>query len=224
MTKKPNTLVLLDMHAILHRGYHALPDFRTTDGQPTGALFGLYTMLLSIIEVLDPVYIAGCYDLPQPTKRHQVYAAYKAGRKETDPELKVQLQSSRQVLDAFGIVYFEEPGFEADDLLGSIVAKLQPELDRDELDIVIASGDHDTLQLVQQDKVQVYAMRRGIKDTVLYNESEVREKYGFDPKLLVDYNTDSEIIGGVVARVGNLIFDASVRTKLQDIEQTLINV
>lgn len=180
-------LVLLDMHAILHRGYHALPDFTTASGEPTGALFGLYTMLLSIIDTVNPTHIIGCYDLPQPTKRHEMFADYKAGRKETDPALVAQIQTSRKVLDAFGIIYFEEPGFEADDLLGTIVAKLQPELDSDEIDIVIASGDHDTLQLVQADKVQVYAMRRGIKDTVLYDEGQVRERYGFDPKFLVDY-------------------------------------
>ena len=84
-------LVLLDMHAILHRGYHALPDFTTASGEPTGALFGLYTMLLSIIDTVNPTHIIGCYDLPQPTKRHEMFADYKAGRKETDPALVAQI-------------------------------------------------------------------------------------------------------------------------------------
>lgn len=190
MTKKSkrDTLILLDMHAILHRGYHALPDFQTSDGQPTGALFGLYTMLLSVISELNPTYIVGCYDLPQPTKRHDIFADYKAGRKEVDPELIAQLQQSRKVLDSFGIPHFEQVGFEADDLLGTIVDQLQLQLHKEKsLRIVIASGDHDTLQLVQGDQVQVYAMRRGIKDTVLYGEEQVIERYGFKPTLLPDY-------------------------------------
>jgi DNA polymerase-1 len=182
-----NKLVLLDMHAILHRGYHALPDFETSDGQPTGALFGLYTMLLSIIDTLDPTYIIGCYDLAEPTVRHQMFAQYKAGRKETDPELKAQLQTSREVLESFGITYLESGGFEADDLLGTVVTQLQDDLQSGDLEIVIASGDHDTLQLVQGSRVRVYAMRRGIKDTVLYDEDKVIDRYGFKPALLADY-------------------------------------
>ena len=184
--KKP-LLILLDMHAILHRGYHALPDFKSSSGQPTGALFGLYTMLLGIIDELNPKYIVGCYDLAEPTLRHEVYADYKAGRKEVDEDLIVQLQNSRDVLEAFGIHYFESVGYEADDLLGTIVKELDAQLRNKELEIVIASGDHDTMQLVRGDEVKVYAMRRGIKDTVLYNEDEVRARYGFDPKLLPDY-------------------------------------
>ncbi len=185
--KQPDKLVLLDMHAILHRGYHALPDFVTNDGTPTGALFGLYTMLLSIIPELDPKYIIACYDLAEPTMRHEMFADYKAGRKEVDPELIAQLQSSREVLNAFGIKYFECPGYEADDLLGTAVKQLESELEDNTLDIIIASGDHDTLQLVQADKVKVFTMRRGIKDTVLYDEAEVIKKYGFKPDLLPDY-------------------------------------
>lgn len=182
------TLVLLDMHAILHRGYHALPDFQTNDGQPTGALFGLYTMVLSIIPELKPDYIIGCFDLPQPTKRHEAFADYKAGRKVPDEALIAQIKKSRDILDAFGISHFEQVGFEADDLLGTIVEKLQKRLHKDkDLEIVIASGDHDTLQLVQGNAVKVYTMRRGIKDTILYNEDQVIERYKFKPTLLPDY-------------------------------------
>ena len=183
-----DTLILLDMHAILHRGFHALPDFQTADGQPTGALFGLYTMLLSVIDELQPKYIVGCYDLAQPTKRHDMFSDYKAGRKEVDPALIAQIKQSRLVLDSFGIKHFEQVGFEADDLLGTIVETMQSKLHNEKsLKIVIASGDHDTLQLVQGDAVRVYAMRRGIKDTVLYDEDQVIERYGFKPTLLPDY-------------------------------------
>src|ERR1700744_2978980 len=73
-SKKRKRLVLLDAHAILHRAYHALPDFTAPDGSPTGALYGLVAMLLKIVADLEPEYIAACFDLPGPTVRHEAYA------------------------------------------------------------------------------------------------------------------------------------------------------
>ena len=87
MSKEPpKKLILLDSHAILHRAYHALPDFTSGD-EPTGALYGLSLMLLKIINELKPDYIVAAYDLPKPTYRHIAYEAYKAGRAKTDEEL-----------------------------------------------------------------------------------------------------------------------------------------
>ena len=71
MVKKPQKLILFDVHAILHRAYHALPDFSSSKGEPTGALYGIATMLIKIIQDLKPDYIVACYDLPQPTHRHE---------------------------------------------------------------------------------------------------------------------------------------------------------
>src|SRR3982750_1987587 len=84
-------LVLLDSHAIIHRAYHALPDFQSPAGQPTGALYGLSSMLLRIIQDLKPDYIAACYDLPKPTMRHEAYEGYKATRVKLDDALTTQL-------------------------------------------------------------------------------------------------------------------------------------
>jgi len=77
--EKPPTLVLLDAHAILHRAYHALPDFASPTGEPTGALYGVVSMLLKIVEDVKPDYIVACYDLPEPTYRHEAFEGYKAG-------------------------------------------------------------------------------------------------------------------------------------------------
>jgi len=177
-------LVLLDGNAILHRGYHALPDFVTKDGEPTGALYGLCLMLLSIIKELEPDEIVACFDLSAPTHRHKAFADYKAHRPKTDEPLIKQIARARDVLDAFAIPYFAEEGFEADDLLGTIAEEMKQ---NDDLQVVIASGDHDTLQLVDDEKTLVYTQRRGIKDTILYNEERVKEKYGFGPKFLPDF-------------------------------------
>lgn len=177
-------LVLLDGNAILHRGYHALPDFSTQDGRPTGALYGLCLMLLSIIDELQPDEIVACFDLAAPTHRHKMFEEYKAHRPKTDKELIEQIARARDVLDAFSIPYFAEEGFEADDLLGTIAEQMKKD---DDVQTVIASGDHDTLQLVDDEKTLVYTQRRGIKDTILYNEEGVKEKYGFAPKFLPDF-------------------------------------
>jgi DNA polymerase-1 len=88
-TKKRQKLVLLDAHAIIHRAYHALPQFASSKGEPTGALYGLCAMVLKIAKDLKPDFIIAAYDLPKPTHRHEVYKDYKAGRKKTDEELLV---------------------------------------------------------------------------------------------------------------------------------------
>lgn len=177
-------LVLLDSHAILHRAYHALPDFASKKGEPTGALYGLVAMLLKIIGDLKPDYIVACYDLPGPTYRHEAYKGYKAQRKKTDDDLSTQIERSRDIFKAFDIPIYDKPGFEADDMLGTIVEKLK---DDPETEIVIASGDMDTLQLVTGKKVQVYTLKKGIKDTIIYDEKGVKERFEFGPKLLPDY-------------------------------------
>lgn len=177
-------LVLLDAHAILHRAYHALPDFASSKGEPTGALYGLSSMLIKIIDELKPDFLVACYDLPGPTYRHEAYKEYKAGRRKADDALVVQMNTSRDVFSAFNVPIYEMPGFEADDMLGTIVELMK---EREDIDIIIASGDMDTMQLINDDKVRVYTLKKGIKDTILYNQKAVEERFGFSPKLLPDY-------------------------------------
>ncbi len=181
---KAKTLVLLDSHAIIHRAYHALPEFMSSEGIPTGALYGLSTMIMKIITDLKPDYIVACYDLPQKTFRHEAYDAYKAGRKKTDDALVLQLQNSRSIFEAFNIPIYDSPGFEADDILGTIVEKYKGDKN---IKIIIASGDMDTMQLVDDKKVQIYTLKKGINDTILYDEEKVIERFKFKPKFLPDY-------------------------------------
>ncbi len=180
-------VVLLDAHAILHRAYHALPDFISSKGEPTGGIYGLSAMLLKIITDLKPDFIIACYDLPQPTYRHQAFEGYKATRQKADDSLVMQIKRSRDVFKAFNIPIYDCPGFEADDILGTIVQKLQVTSYTLHVDIVIASGDMDTMQLVDDKRVQVYTLKKGISDTILYDEEKVKERFGFSPKLLPDY-------------------------------------
>lgn len=181
---KMKTLVLLDAHAIIHRAYHALPEFLSSEGAPTGALYGLSNMLMKIITDLKPDYIVACYDLPEKTFRHEAYDAYKAGRKKTDDALVTQLKNSRSIFEAFGIPMYDSPSFEADDILGTIAQKYKND---PSLKIIIASGDMDTMQLVDGKKVEVYTLKKGINDTILYDEAKVIERFHFQPKFFPDY-------------------------------------
>jgi 5'-3' exonuclease len=197
--KTKSRLILLDAHAILHRAYHALPDFTAPNGEPTGALYGVVSMVLKIVEDFSPDYIVACFDLPEPTYRHDAFAGYKAKREKTDDTLVSQIIRSRDIFAAFGIPIYEQVGFEADDLLGTIAHQTR---DTDDLEVIIASGDMDTMQCVEGDRVRVYTLKKGIKDTILYNEAAVKERYGFSPKLVPDYKglrgDTSDNIPGIV--------------------------
>lgn len=177
-------MVILDTHAILHRAYHALPDFSSSRGEPTGALYGLISMLLKIITDVKPDYIVAAFDLPGGTFRHVAFPEYKAQRITADDALIAQIIRSRDVLDALGVVRYECPQFEADDVIGTIVEEMKGDT---EVDVIIASGDMDTLQLVDDKRVQAYTLRKGLTDTILYDEEKVKERYGFGPKQITDY-------------------------------------
>ena len=181
---KQKRLILLDSHAIIHRAYHALPEFMNSKGESTGAIYGLATMLFKIITELKPDYIIACYDLPKKTFRHEAYSDYKAGRAKADDALVSQLIKSREFFKALSIPIYECEGFEADDILGTIV---ESTVSMPDIDIIIASGDMDTLQLVKDDKVRVYTLKKGINETILYNEKEVLNRFNFKPIYLPDY-------------------------------------
>lgn len=184
MPKDKKRLVLLDMHAILHRAFHALPAFSSPKGEPTGALYGFTTFLLKAFRELKPDYIAAAYDLPQPTFRHAAYEKYKIQRPEMDSNLAHQIKRSKDILEVFGIKFFENPKFEADDVLGTFAQKTKT---FQNLEVIVASGDLDTLQLAEGERVKVFTLRKGINDTVIYDEKKVKERYGFGPELLADY-------------------------------------
>jgi DNA polymerase-1 len=182
-TTPKKRLVLLDSHAIIHRAYHALPDFSSSKGEPTGALYGLASMLLRLSEELKPDYIIAARDLPGKTHRHELYEEYKGTRAEADDALIVQLQKAPEVFTAFGIPVLSAPGFEADDVIGTLVKQGEA---RPDVEIIIATGDMDTLQLVNE-QVSVFTLRKGINDTIIYDTDRVHERYGFGPEHIVDY-------------------------------------
>lgn len=184
-TQQRKKLVLFDAHALVHRGYHAIPEMTTSTGEPTGGLFGLTSMLIRALVDHKPDYVAAAYDLPGPTFRHKQFEAYKGTRKKADDELKAQLERSRDAFTALNIPIYDAPGFEADDIIGTIANITKRNYP--DVDVLIVTGDADAFQLVDGKRVQVLTLRKGLTDVVLYDEVAVKERFGFGPELLPDY-------------------------------------
>ena len=178
------TLLLIDANALIHRSFHALPPFTNKEGEPTGALYGLANILMKISREDPPDYIAACFDRPEPTFRKEIFGDYKIHRPKTADELVAQIIESKNLFEAFGIKTVEAPGFEADDLIGTATEKFKNEPD---LKIVILTGDLDTLQLIDNNKISVKVFKKGITDTMIYDEAAVKVRYGIPPESLPDY-------------------------------------
>ena len=177
-------LLLIDGNAIIHRAYHALPPLTTKKGELVNAVYGFASTLLKVMDKFQPDYIAASFDLKGPTFRHKKFKDYKATRVKAPDELYAQIPKVKEVTRAFGIPIYEKEGFEADDVIGTITRNSQ--LATRNINIVIVTGDLDTLQLVD-DRTKVYTMRRGISDSVLYDEKKVEERYGLKPEQLKDF-------------------------------------
>lgn len=180
MSRKPK-LALIDSNALIHRAYHALPPMSTNDGTPTQAVYGFTAMLLKMFATLKPTHVVAAFDVKGPTFRHEEFEDYKAHRKATPDDLIEQFAGAREVLAAFGIPILDKKGFEADDVIGTLVTMVDGDVKK-----VIVTGDMDTLQLIDE-HTSVFTLKRGVTDTILFDEQMVREKFGFGPEHVIDY-------------------------------------
>ncbi len=178
------TLLLIDANSIIHRSFHALPPLTTKDGKPAQAIYGIGSILLKLWRDGRPEYAAALFDRPEPTFRKKMYVEYKAQRPAAPTELISQIIEAHNIFPAFGIKTFERPGFEADDLIATFAEKFKKEKD---VQVVILTGDRDTLQLVEGEKVVVRTFKTGVSETLTYDEAAVKEKYGLLPNQLIDY-------------------------------------
>ncbi len=177
-------LVLIDGHALYHRSFHAFPEeISTSRGEPTNAVFGFTRMLLDVLRMIQPEYLAVTFDRPTPTFRHVAYGPYKAHRPPLPEGLRAQFPRVREVIAAFNIPIYEIDGFEADDLLGTLSLQAKQHL----VHSVIATGDLDTLQLIDEWVRVTFARspRRG--EFEYFDRDAVIARYGFEPRQLVDY-------------------------------------
>ena len=184
---KKKTLIIIDSNSIIHRAFHALPPLSTKKGEKVGAVYGFLLVFFKAIKEFSPDFVAATFDVKGPTFRHEKYKEYKAKRAPAPQDLYDQIPRVKEVLKNFNVKTFEKPGFEADDIIGTIAKQAPKKQVIPGLETIILSGDSDTLQLVDS-HTKTYALRKGIKDTVLYDENIVKEKYqGLTPKQLIDF-------------------------------------
>lgn len=187
MENKKKRLIIIDSNSVIHRAFHALPPLTNKKGNLVGAIYGFLLVFFKVIRELQPDFVVAAFDYPGPTFRHKKFKEYKATRPPTPKELYEQISQTKEILKAFGVPIFEKKGFEADDIIGTI-SRLAPKKQVvPEIETIILSGDLDILQLVDA-KTKVYSLRKGVKDTVLYDEKQVEVKYqGLKPEQLVDF-------------------------------------
>ncbi|MFL6225419.1 MAG: DNA polymerase I [Actinomycetes bacterium] len=184
MATSSSPLVLLDGHSLAFRAFFALPsDLQTTTGQLTNVVYGFTTMLVKLFGDFSPDRIAVCFDLGRPAYRHDVYEGYKANRRTSPDEFSSQMPLVREVLSALRIPVVEVAGYEADDVIATLVREARDE----ELPVLVVTGDRDNLQLIDDEHdVRVMMTRRGITDTAIYDQAAVTERYGVPPERYID--------------------------------------
>jgi DNA polymerase-1 len=176
-------LMLLDGYGLVYRGYFALPPLTTSKGELVNGVFGFASIVLRGIQDLQPDYLAVSFDLPGPTFRHEQYADYKATRVKMPDDLRDQFPKVREVVKALRIPVYEMPGYEADDVIGTITTRLDG---NEDLETTIVTVDLDMLQLVTP-RVRLMTTRSGVENTVIYDVARIDERFGLRPDQMVDY-------------------------------------
>lgn len=174
-------LIVIDGNSIANRAFYALPLLSNSSGLHTNAVYGFTTMLLKLLEDEKPTHFLVAFDAGKVTFRHKEYGDYKGGRAKTPPELSEQFPLIRELVAAFGIRWFELEGYEADDIIGTLTRLA----DEKRIDVIVVSGDKDMLQLASE-HVTVALTRKGISEVERYDPEAIREKYGLEPRQIID--------------------------------------
>lgn len=175
-----NKLVIIDGHAIMHRAFHALPPLTTKKGEPINAVYGLVSMILKVITDLKPTHITVCFDEKEKTFRQEELPTYQAQRPPMAEDLSTQFDKAKNFLKASKIPVYSKPGYEADDVIGTIA-------DRSKGEVIIITGDRDQLQLVDDKKnIKLYMPVIGLSNAKFYQEAETKERMGVPPNQIID--------------------------------------
>ena len=172
-------ILVIDGNNIINRAYFGIRPLTTKAGKHTNAIYGMINIISKQLEVLKPDYCAVAFDIKNPTLRHEMYGEYKAGRHATPPELLEQFSDAKECLALMGLHVMELPGYEADDIQGTVASMAHQ---MEDTESYILSGDRDLLQLID-DKITVLLVGTG--DTKQMRREEFREKYGINPELFV---------------------------------------
>src|SRR4051794_17461891 len=177
-------LMLLDGYGLVYRGYFALPPLTTSKGELVNGAFGFCSIVLRGFQDLKPDYVAVAFDLAGPTFRHEQYAEYKATRQRMPDDLRDQFPKVREVVKALRIPVYELEGYEADDVIATLVDQAEGE----GLDTTVVTGDLDMLQLVSE-RTSLMTTRMGVQNTVIYNLDKVNDRYGLKPEQMIDFKS-----------------------------------
>lgn len=173
-------ILVIDGNSIINRAYYGVRPLSTKDGRPTNAVFGTLNIIGRQLEAIHPDYAAVAFDVKSPTFRHKIYDAYKAGRRETPEDLLAQFAPVKECLAAMGLTVLELPGYEADDIQGTVSAWVES---LPEGHAYILSGDRDLFQLIDDRTTVLYAGQ----ETKAFDRTAFREKYpGIEPEQFVD--------------------------------------
>lgn len=176
-------LVIIDGHHLIHRAFYAIQNpLRTSAGEQTNAVFGFTSMLLNIIELEQPDYLAMTFDEHAPTFRHEMDENYKGTRKKAPDELYAQIPLIKKMVGIFKIPIYSKEGFEADDLMGTLAVAASGQ----GVEVYIVTGDMDVMQLIDGD-IRVVFPHKGYREPFVYDRQKVMEKYGIEPEQIIDY-------------------------------------
>ncbi len=176
-------IVLIDGHSILNRAFFGVPPLTNSEGLHTNAVYGFLNIMFKILDEEKPDYLTVAFDRSEPTFRHQMFDAYKGTRKPMAQELREQVPVMKEVLQAMGITIVEKPGYEADDLLGTIAGMAEAQ----GMDVSIISGDRDLLQLATEKvKIRIPKTKRTGTEIEDYYAADVVERYQVTPKEFID--------------------------------------
>lgn len=171
-------LILIDGNSLINRAFYATPLMSNSKGEPTNAVLGFTNMLLKLINDVKPEYILVAFDRKEPTFRHVMYKEYKAQRKPMPEELRPQIPTLKKLLEECNIKYYDKPGSEADDIIGTVAKNFGVET-------IIVTGDRDSFQLVDE-TTTVYFTKRGISDLDVLNIENFKEKTSLSPSQIID--------------------------------------
>lgn len=176
-------IVLIDGHSILNRAFYGMPDLTNSEGIHTNAVYGFLNILFKILDEEKPQYLAVAFDVHHPTFRHEMYPEYKGTRKPMPEELREQVPLIKEVLNSMNIKIMELPGFEADDILGTVAKRSE----KTGVYVSVVSGDRDLLQLASDNIcIRIPKTKHGTTTIENYNEKDVKELMGVSPTEFID--------------------------------------
>jgi len=177
-------IVIFDSNAVLYRSFFALPELTTKEGEKIQAVYGFFRFCLKILKELKPHFLIFCFDFPAKTFRHEKLKEYKGTREKMPPDLKSQIEKTKKILLENSFFVLEKEGFEADDLIASIVKSETVK----NLEKIIVTKDRDLFQLIEN-KTKVYFLGTKSKDSILFDKEKIEKEYGIEPLFFADFKS-----------------------------------